>query len=329
MGHVTNVRGNNMLKKLLVTIISIGLLTSCTSSTTNHQEKDSLKVITTIFPPYDFIREIAGEKVSLSMLIPLGSETHHYEPTIQDMKNIADCDIFIYTGGESDEWVSTLLKDIDTSNITIIKLMDVVDIVEEEIKEGMDVEEEDDDGNDDEEAHDYDEHVWTSLRNSMIIVQELSKQLIALDPANTTVYQENTMNYLQQLQTLDNEFSQVVENASRNTLIFGDRFPFRYFVEDYNLDYYAAFPGCSTMSDASASTITFLIDKVKQENIPVVFYIEFSTELIADVIVESTNATKLIFNSAHTISKEDFDNGVTYLSIMQQNLDNLKVALYD
>jgi zinc transport system substrate-binding protein len=459
-------------------------------------------VVTTIFPPYDFVREIAGTNVNLIMLLPPGSESHSFEPTPQDIIKIQRSDIFIYVGGESDAWAERILSSLDTSKLKIITLMDCVEVVEEEIVEGMEPEEEhshgDEDfedadvkdrslaewtgewqstyplllngtldpvlehkaeedekqtvedfrryydtayktnaekivvgkdsityytngvpntvkynykgfkiifnnsgakrvrylfeasgnpgsapryvqfsdhlirpgediehfhlyqsntsnealleewnhwptyypadftgeeivqeliGHDHEEEVELDEHVWTSPRNAKLIVETISTALCEADPANAPGYRTNTAAYLEKLDTLDAEFQAVVNRGTRKTFVFGDRFPFRYFADAYGLSYFAAFRGCSTETECSAATIAFLINKVRNEKIPVVFHIELSNEKIADTICEATGAKKLLFHAAHNVSKRDFDRGITYLEIMTKNTVALKEAL--
>ncbi len=352
--------------KRILTIISIltaaaMFFTACSgrnTATISENESKKISVVATIFPQYDFIRQIAGDNVELSMLLPPGAESHSFDPTPQDIIRIQNSDMFIYVGGESDSWIDDILSSMDTSNMEIVSLMNLVDIVEEEIVEGMEDEhghehdddsehsdgddhEHDDDGEHEEaaEQHDdsghddseheveYDEHVWTSPRNAIIIVQSLSDMLCVLDPANASIYEQNTASYLEELENLDNTFKEAVSAGSRKTLVFGDRFPFRYFADAYGLDYFAAFPGCSTETEASASTVAFLIDKVKEENIPAVFHIEFSNEKMADTISEATGAEKLLLHSCHNITKDDFENGITYLELMTCNVDTLKEAL--
>ena len=336
--------------KRILTIISIltaaaMFFTACSgrnTATISENESKKISVVATIFPQYDFIRQIAGDNVELSMLLPPGAESHSFDPTPQDIIRIQNSDMFIYVGGESDSWIDDILSSMDTSNMEIVSLMNLVDIVEEEIVEGMEDDHEHDDDGEHEEAaeqhddsgHDdseheveYDEHVWTSPRNAMIIVQSLSDMLCVLDPANASIYEQNTASYLEELENLDNTFKEAVSAGSRKTLVFGDRFPFRYFADAYGLDYFAAFPGCSTETEASASTVAFLIDKVKEENIPAVFHIEFSNEKMANTISEATGAEKLLLHSCHNITKDDFENGITYLELMTCNVDTLKEAL--
>jgi zinc transport system substrate-binding protein len=296
-------------------------------------------VVTTIFPPYDFVRAIGGDKAAITMLLPPGAESHSFEPTPQDIIKVQNCDVFIYVGGESDAWVETILESIDTSRMEIITLMDCVEVVEEVIVEGMQDEEEghdhEEEGHDhEEEGHDheeeeaeYDEHVWTSPRNAKLIVRKIADVLKQRDAANAAEYERNTASYLAKLTELDAAFQAALNGAKRKTIVFGDRFPFRYFADAYGLDYFAAFPGCSTETEASAATIAFLINKVRAEGIPVVFHIELSNEKIADTICEETGARKLLLHAVHNVSKRDFDRGATYYDLMSANVQNLREAL--
>ncbi|GHV19959.1 high-affinity zinc uptake system binding-protein ZnuA [Spirochaetia bacterium] len=285
-----------------------------------------ITVTATIFPPYDFVRAVAGgsqasaDKIHLSMLLPPAQESHSFEPTPKDIITIQNSDIFIYAGGESDTWVNRILESMDTRNMTIIALMDTVDVVEEEVVEGMEEEAE-------EEGIAYDEHVWTSPQNAVRIVRSIADALCKADNANTEFYRRNADDYISQLEKLDAEFQAVVDNAKRNTIVFGDRFPFRYFADRYGLIYLAAFPGCSTETEPSAGTVAFLIDKIKAEKIPVVFHIELGNERMADTIAEETGAEKLLLHACHNISKKDFENGATYIDLMRQNVENLRRAL--
>lgn len=306
---------------------------SAGQSASDSEADEKLKVVATIFPQYDFIRAIAGDHVELSMLLPPGSESHSYEPTPQDIIKIQNSDLFVYIGGETDVWIDGILDSLDTSDMRIASLMDMVEVVEEELVEGMeddhDHEEDHDHENEGHEEHEgqYDEHVWTSPKNAQKIVSQLADMLSELDPANATDYQNNASAYLEQLKALDSQFEQVVAAGNRKTIVFGDRFPFRYFADAYGLDYFAAFPGCSTETEPGAGTIAFLIDKVKEEQIPVVFHIELSNEKIADTICESTGAKKLLLHTSHNLTRKEFDDGVTYLELMQGNVEALKEAL--
>ena len=321
---------------------------ACSSKASTNNDKEQkeeaksqkLRVVSTIFPSYDFVRQIAEDKVELTMLLSPGSESHSFEPTPKDIITIQNCDVFLYVGGESDAWVDDILSSMDTSKMKIISLLDLVEVVEEEYVEGMEhshddehEEENDHDEEHSEEAHihqeevELDEHVWTSPKNAITIVEKLKEVLCQLDSENQSFYTEHANDYVEQLQQIDESLEEVMKESVRNTVIFGDRFPFRYLADAYGLEYYAAFPGCSTETEASAATIAFLIDQVKQEQIPVVFYIEFSNEKIADAICEATGAKKLLLHSCHNITKSDFEQGIGYVDLMKQNIKHLKEVL--
>lgn len=496
----------NYVAAALAAVMGLSTLSGCSSAASTGEETQAddgkLNVIATIFPQYDFVRQIAGDDVNLSMLLPTGVEVHSYEPSTQDIVNIQNADLFIYVGGENDVWVDTIMESIEEDKRPeLVRLVDLVDTVEEEIVEGMQEEEhghshgndgyfEDDevadrtlsdwygewqsgypyllDGTLDEAlehkaeesedmsfddykayydtgyktdvdeiaiegdsftftsgedtysgayeyrgyeiltyesgkrgvryqfekvsgdelaptyiqfsdheisptdvehfhiytgdesfealltelenwptyypadmsgveiaeefgGHDHeeevDEHVWTSPKNAITITQRLTDILSQMDAAHAEAYAENSAAYVQQLEVLDASFTDVVSNAARKTIVFGDRFPFRYLADAYGLDYYAAFPGCSTDSEASAQTVAFLIDKVEEEQIPVVFQIEMSNGKIANTIAEPTGAKVLLMHSCHNVSKDEFESGITYLELMQQNAAYLKEAL--
>lgn len=312
--------------KRLISTVFITLLIFIVSGCgyTANIKPEGINIITTIFPSYDFVREIAGDNVNITLLLPPGSESHSYEPTPQDIIKIKNCDLFIYNGGKSDNWVNTILDSID-NDLNVLLMTDSVDIVEEKIIEGMETE----NGNiaDDIKEAEYDEHIWTSPVNCIKIVSAIRDALIKIDTDKSNIYTENAAVYIKKLEKLDSEFRSFAEYSSNKTLIFGDRFPFRYFADEYNFKYYAAFPGCSNETEPSASTLSFLIDKVKAENIKTVFYIEFSNHLIADSISEATGAKTALLHSCHTVSREDIINGISYLSLMEQNLITLKEAL--
>ena len=320
------------LSVIIMSVMLVATLCACgnsknSASKTQSGSDDSngkISVVTTIFPPYDFARQVGGDNIDLTMLLKPGTESHNYDPTPQDIIKIQNCDLFIYVGGESDEWVKDILESDNSKPKKIISLMDCVDTVQEEIVEGM---EQDKDEDDDSHKIEYDEHVWTSPKNATIISKKISSALIELDKDNEKTYEKNTMEYCQKLSLLDSKFQNIVDNAKRKTIIFGDRFPMRYFAEEYGLKYYAAFPGCSSETEPSAATVSFLIDKVKAEKIPVVFSIEFSNGKVADTICEDTGAKKLTFNSCHNVTQEQFDSGITYIDLMNQNAENIKEAL--
>lgn len=286
---------------------------------------EKLNVVTTLFPYYDFIRQIAGDNVTVTMIVPAGMDTHSFEPTPADMIKIQKADVFIYNGGDMESWVPQVLEASDHKEQVTDCMMDYVKTVAEETVEGMEPEEEGEEG--DEEEVEYDEHIWTSPVNAQKIVAEICNVLSKADPKNADNYQKNTDAYIEQLTGLDKEFKDVVSHSKRQTMIFGDKFPLRYFVEEYGLTYRAAFNGCSTETEPSADTVAYLIDTAKEEKVPVVYYIELSSGKIADTICESTGAKKLLFHSCHNVTKEDFDSGVTYMDLMEQNVINLKEGL--
>jgi len=283
-------------------------------------EEGKLNVVSLIFPTYDFVRVIAGDKVNLVMLLPPGTESHSYEPSARDIIILRESDLFIYPGGQGAKWVDRILGSMNVPQMKVLNLMEIVDAVEEELVEGME--------DDDEEIPALDEHVWTSPRNAGIIVAAITEALCELDSANAGFYRQNAADYRAKLDELDAGFMSVVKGAKRNTIIVGDRFPFRYLADVYKLKYFAAFPGCSTETEPSAATIAFLINKTKSENIPVVFHLELSNEKIADAISEATGAKKLILHSSHNVTKKDFDRGANYLDLQKANMVNLKEALW-
>ena len=311
--------------KVLILPIFIGIVLFATGCETNKKSNDKLSIVSTIFPGYDFARQIADKNADITMLLSPGMESHNYDPTPQDIIKIENADIFIYVGGESDEWVDDILDNIDTSKTKVIKMMDSVDTLEEEVVEGMQEETEEETGGEHEEE--YDEHVWTSPKNAIKLTKAISNAIIEKDAENKEQYESNTTAYVEKLESLDSDFKAIINNASRKEIIFGDRFPLRYFVEEYGLTYYAAFPGCSSDTEANASTIAFLIDKVKEDQIPVVFYIEMSNQKIAKTIAEETGAKTLEFHTAHNVTKQEFNNRITYIDIMKNNIKVLKEAL--
>ncbi len=336
-----------ILSVSLTLLMLLGLFSGCAANAGNIRDDKKISVVATIFPQYDFTREIAGEYADISMLLSPGAEAHSYEPTPQDIIKIQNCDLFIYVGGESDAWIADILDSLDLENTKVISLMDIVDVVEEETVEGMEAEHEHEhEGEEGEEAHadeheheegaeeeahgeeiEYDEHVWTSPKNAMRITQAISDKLCEIDAVHADAYKANTSAYLERLSALDVRFQEVVESAKRSAIVFGDRFPLRYFVDAYGLKYSAAFPGCSTETEPSAATVAYLIDKVKADGIPVVFYIELSNHKIADTIAEATGAKSMQFNTCHNLTKDAFDAGATYLTLMEENVGSLKEAL--
>jgi len=319
---------------LFLTVLLILLsFTGCRRQKYNREE-GKITVTSVIFPSYDFVREIAGDRVNLILLLSPGSESHSFEPSPLDIITIRESDLFIFPGSENAKWVDRILDSLGESygqKMKILKLTDLVEAVEEELVEGM--EDDHDDHHHEDEEHDddipaLDEHVWTSPLNAKVIVAAITEALCELDSVNADFFRQNAADYFTRLNALDAEFRLLVESAKRRIIVFGDRFPFRYLANTYGLKYFAAFPGCSTETEPSASTVAFLINKVKSENIPVIFHIELSNEKIADVISESTGAKKLLLHSSHNLTKRDFDSGANYIDLQKANIVNLREALW-
>lgn len=303
------------MKRLIAILLCLCLmLCGCTAQPEKPHDETKLQIVCTSFPAYDFAREIAGDRAELTLLIKPGSEVHSYEPTPKDMIRIQESDLFICNGGESEQWAKTLI----TPELNTIYMMDCVDTVEESADGIYNAE----DG-----EPELDEHVWTSPLNAIKISEEICNALCKLDTDNAEAYKTNFTAYKAQLMALDREFRQVIKNSGKHTLVFADRFPMRYFALEYGLDCYAAFPGCSSETEPSAKTVAYLIDRVREDKIPAVLYMEFSNQKMADVICEDTGCKKLPFYSAHSVSAEQFEQGISYLDLMRINLNSLKEAL--
>lgn len=292
--------------------------TTSLSASQQEAKADKLLVVTTIFPSYDFVRAIAGDKVELKLLLPPGAESHSFEPSPQDLIQAENSDLFIYVGGHSDHWAQKIVENRGTDKASLA-LLDLVPTLNEEIVEGMEEEEEEES----EEDFEVDEHVWTNPQNAIKLVQAFCETLIELDPAHKDYYRERTQAYLAELEKLDQDFEDLFSKAGHTVIVVGDRFPLRYFTECYGLEYYAAFPGCSAEGDASPQTVAFLIDKVREEQVPVVFHIESSSARLAETIAQESGAQVALFHSCHNLSAEDFQAGLGYLDLMRQNLNTL------
>ena len=317
-----------LLCVLLAMVLTVSAFSGCTVQRNPASDDGKLHVVTTIFAPYDFARQVGGDDVSVTMLLRPGCEVHAYEPTPKDIIAIRNADVFIYVGGESDAWVQTVLEGVDNPDLRVVTLMDCVELLHEETVEGMQAERHGHDHDDeDEDEEELDEHVWTSPRNAARICRKLCDTFSAADSAHAAQYAQRCGDYVEQLDRLDAEFRDVVENAARKTMVFADRFPLRYFADAYGLDYYAAYPGCADAAEPSAATVAFLIDKVRTEGIPVVFTIELSNGKLADTICEATGAKKLEFATCHNVTAQAFANGATYLQLMERNVQALREAL--
>lgn len=304
-------------------------------SDVNMDDKaNEIKIVTTIFPIFDWVKEITkgNDNVDITMLLDNGVDLHSYEPTTADIVKVSDCDVFIYVGGESDGWVEDALKEATNKNMVVINLLDVLQdsIKEEEIVEGMEGEDEEEENEDEEEGPEYDEHVWLSVRCARNICLKIREELGKLDAKNKSLYEANAKEYINKLDELDASYVEAVKGASKNVVLFGDRFPFRYLVDDYGLTYYAAFVGCSAESEASFETITFLANKVDELSLQTILEIESSDGKIAETIKNATkekNQQILTMDSMQSVTSEDVKKGATYLEIMKNNLSVLKEAL--
>ena len=305
-----------------------------------------LKVAATLFPYYDFVRQVAGDQVELSLVIPAGMDSHSFEPTPKDIRIMQEADVIIANGGAMEHWVDQVVDSFDREDQTVVIMMDHVDAVEEEIVEGMehsdeghghvhvhvheDGEEEAAEPPEEDESRyeiEYDEHIWTSPVNAMRMVDVIAETLTERDPAHGAMYQAGAAAYLEELERLDKEFREARDSAVHDMIVMGDKFPLRYFADAYGLRYRAAFSGCSSDTEPSARTIAYLIDKVKEEGLPVIYYLELSSHRVAEIIGEETGAVPLLFHSCHNVTRRQFEEGVTYLELMEQNVKNLREGL--
>ena len=334
------------MKRLsVILLVSLLILTTALSGCTqNTKDKESkLSVVCTIFPQYDWARQILGDKaddIELTLLLDSRIDLHNFQPSVEDIVKISRCDLFIYVGGESDGWVNDALKEATNKNMIVINMLDTLgDSVKlEENVEGMEEDGQDHDhDNDDDEAkadHDddfeYDEHVWLSLKNAQIFCAGITGALSSLDANNAGVYRNNLASYIEKLSTLDAEYRAVADAACVKTLLFADRFPFRYLVDEYGISYYAAFAGCSAETEASFATIVFLAQKLDELQLPCVMVTESSDQSIARTIIQNTktrNHKINVLDAMQSVSSKDVRNGTTYVSVMEGNLEVLKEAL--
>lgn len=339
----------NISKKFFGLILAGAvLLTGCTAKTEKKdrgdKNKGKLKVVTTIFPEYDMVKAIAKDKVDLELMIKPGVDVHSFTPTPQDIKTVQNSDIFVYGGTEHDKWVENLTKSIDMKNKKVVKLVDGIQQLEEESVDGMKHEHHHDDKKEDEHNHDHkhekedehnhkgeekelDPHYWTSPKNAIQMVKTITNALVEKDPDNAEFYKENAENYIKQLEGVDKELHDVVDNAKIKKVVIADRFPFRYLFKDLGLEYRALFSGCSVESTASAGQIKKMVDYVKENKIPVVYHIEMGKGELAETVAKNSGAKVKLLHSIHTVTKEDFDKGITYIDLMKQNVEALKEGL--
>ena len=311
------------MKRIFPALCALLLLTAC-GPDLPPEDSERPQIVATVFPAYDFARSAAGELADVTLLLPPGAESHSYEPTPADILRVQRCDLFIYLGGESDAWVDTILSAIEPRG-DVLRMIDCVDLLEEETVEGMQG------GHDHEEGHDHlgevlsmDEHVWTAPRNAAAVTRIIGQRLALLDRSNGEAYAAGAEAYALELEELDRDFAAFFDTLPDRTIVFGDRFPLLYFAEAYDLDYYAAFPGCGAQTEPSAATVAFLTRKVREEGLPAVWYIEFSNHLVADSIAEAAGVETAQFHTCHNVSRADLEAGATYLSLMRANLEVLR-----
>ena len=330
---------------LLALVLSLSLVGCAVRE--GSADDGRLRVVTTLFPYYDFARAVAGDRADVTLLLAPGREAHSFEPTPLDAVTISRADVFIYNGGEGEVWADDMLDAVGEDIGTVLRMMDFVDAREEEFSEGMQGADSHDHAHDhghdhdhDHELHDhaehdhddsdeveYDEHIWTSPKNAVVLCRVVCDAICRADAENAAFYRANCENYCAQLEDLDARFAALCESAPRRLLIFADRFPMLYFCREYGLDYRAAFHGCSGDTEPSLATIKFLIDKVEDENIPVVYTIDFGTKKVAAVVSECTGAAIETLYSMQTVSRADFDAGETYLTLMERNFEALRKGL--
>lgn len=314
--------GIRMIKRIIAGIlgVSVALLCGCSA---NRSAKDDgkLKIITTIFPAYDFARQVFGDTADITLLLKPGMESHSFDPGARDIVAIQDCDLFIYNGGESDVWVENILDMDDSKSLNTLRMMNSVEALEEEHIEGT----EEHDHPDEEEE--YDEHIWTSPKNAAKIMASIRDAAIALSPENSEIYEKSANEYIAEINDLDSRFEELLSGEDRY-FIFGDRFPLLYFFKEYGLNYYAAFPGCGSETEPSAQMIAFLTEKLKQDDaVKTVFYIELSNHKLADTLARDTGVPSAEFHTCHNITADDFQAGETYISLMERNYQTLEGVL--
>lgn len=313
-------RKTEFLRKSVVFIVTISMIFGMAGcgKTTEKEDNYRLKIVTSLFPYYDMARAVIGDVkgIDLKMIVTPGQDSHSFEPTPSDVIQMENADVLIYNGGSLETWIDTLLDSLNNKNQIKMKMMDYVDVLNEEIVEGMDT-----------RFDSHDEHIWTSPVNEIIMTEKICETLSKALPEEKENFQKNAESYIKQLKELDSEIRIVVNNSKTKEIIFADKFPLQYFAKEYGLKYYAAFPGCGSDMEPSAKTIAFLVDKIKEDNIKAVFYLELSSHIVADAIETDTGAKPLQFNSCHNITQKQFDSGITYVDLMKENVNNLKIAL--
>lgn len=319
----------------VLAVLYICLLTGCARSNTVLADDKRFHIVCTTFPQYDWVLNLIQgneEQVSVTLLMDKGGDLHNFQPSALDIARVSECDLFIYVGGESDGWVDDALEEAVNPGMRVINMMEAVSerLVEEEHVEGSSGHDEHDHG--EQEEQEYDEHVWLSIRNAECIVEHIAAELAGMDSGNADLYRKNSDKYIAALNALDIQYVETVSQSSCNTLLFADRFPFRYFVEDYGLDYFAAFNGCSAETEASFGTVAFLINKMDELGLGTVLVLDGSDDRLAQVVIENTKMGSqqiLVLNSMQSVSQKDIKAGISYLNVMEENLKVLRQALGD
>lgn len=345
-GGLLIIMKNRIFGLVMASVLTVSAFCGCGASrmaADSDQKEESVpknaanaaaySIVCTTFPQHDWIRNIIGDdsdKFQLTMLLDQGTDLHSYQPTAEDIAKIADADMFVYVGGESDGWVESALKEATNKDMKVVNMLDALGtaVKVEEVVPGMQAEEEEE--TEEGEGPENDEHVWLSLRNAVTLTDALSENIQEIDPANKEDYVENAGKYVDKLNDLDGRYALTISKGKRQAILFGDRFPFRYMADDYGLTYYAAFVGCSAESEASFETITFLAHKVDELKLPVILTIEGADHNIAESIknaTESKNQEILTMNSMQSVTAEDVADGETYLNVMEDNLNVLSQAL--
>ena len=316
------------IKKIVLILILILIIAGISflifnTSTKNKNEEGKIQIISTNFASYDFLRAIIGDNpnINLTFLLGPGKDAHSYDPTAGDLIKIQNSDLFVYIGGESEKWISKVLESLDSSKTKKICIADSVDKIQEQEIDGAEEEHEE------EEEGAFDDHIWTSPSNAIKMVEELEKAMEKIDRDNSSKYKENAERYIDEIKNVDEKIQEIVDKKERDRLIFADRMPMQYFMNYYNLNVTAAFSGCSTETEPSAKTIAYLQNKIKEEKIPVVLYIELNDGRVAKIIASEAEIKAMQIQTLHNVSLDDFNNGETWVSLMSRNLEVLKEAL--
>ena len=279
-------------------------------------DEEKIQIVATLFPQYDFAKQIAGEKADVTLLLTPGIESHSYEPTPADMIKISESDLFIYTGENMETWAHSIVESL-SEEVSVLEVSKGIILSKEEHSHE----------NEEIHHHDYDPHIWTNPVNAIQMCKNIEEKLCKLDPENKEYYEKNTNEYINKLEEIDSQIRNVVNTSKRKEMIFGSKFAFYYFTEEYGLSYKAAYDSCGEEAEPSAKLVSELINEINEKKIPVIYYEELTEPKIARTISEQTGSKMLLFHSAHNVSKEDFDKGITYIDIMKQNIENLKEGL--